>query len=175
MRSTLQELSVVDALEHNLLRGAGRWVADLTEFFRDYRISDTVFALYARGKTRSSGFIISRFFSSTVLPNYSVALFCVDATTGTFNTDSLRKRIDVVAKVSREDDLRWAWLVVILAGNIQPSIVSFVSRYDKKEVGLGVGSTSTKQIVLSDSQIGRSIEKHLKLSKALGDEDSWKH
>lgn len=164
----------IDKLEHNLIRGAARWIADLTEFFRDYRIGDTVFALYARGRTRSSGFLISRFFSWTVLPNYTVALFCLNATGGNLNLEALRKQIDLVTKTSDEEDLRWAWLVVLSTGNIQPSMVSYVSRYDKKELGLAVASTSSKQIVFSNNQIGRTIGKHLKLHKALGETAAWR-
>jgi hypothetical protein len=150
-------------------------MADLTEFFRDYRAGDTVFDLYARGRTRSSGFLISRFFAWTVLPNYSVALFCVDEAEGSLGQETLRNRIEIVTRITKDDDLHWAWLIILSAKNIQPTTVSFVSRYDKAELGLAVASTASKQIVLSNNQIGKSIEKHFRLSKALRAGETWKN
>jgi hypothetical protein len=86
----------------------------------------------------------------------------------------LRNRVDVVTRISKDEDLQWAWLILFSKKNIQPSIVSFVSRYDKRELGLAVASTAAKQIVLSNNQIGKSIEKHLRLSRALRGEKSGK-
>jgi hypothetical protein len=174
MQSLQENSSPVDNLERGLMRGGARWIADLTEFFRDHRIGDTVFDLYARGRTRNTGFLISRFFAWTVLPNYSVALFCVDEAKGDLGTEKLRSRIDLVTKFSKNEDLQWAWLILFSSKNIQPSVVSFVSRYDKRELGLAVASTGSKQIVLSNNQVGKSIEKYLRLSKFLGVRDLWK-
>jgi len=175
MKSSQENASSVDALERGLIKGGARWVADLNEFFRDHRISDTVFDLYARGRTRNSGFLISRFFAWTVLPNYSVALFCVDEANSDLGMEKLRNRIDLVTKVSKNEDLQWAWLILFSGKNIQPSVVSFVSRYDKRELGLAVASIASKQIVLSSNQVGRSIEKYLRLSRVLGVRKLWKN
>jgi hypothetical protein len=174
MQSFQENLSPVDTLERGLMRGGARWIADLTEFFRDHRIGDTVFDLYARGRTRNSGFLISRFFAWTVLPNYSVALFCADEANGDLGMERLRNRVDLITKFSKNEDLQWTWLILFSRKNIQPSVVSFVSRYDKKELGLAVASTTSKQIVLSNNQVGRSIEKYLRLSKVLGVRKLWK-
>ena len=151
-----------------MIHGGSRWIADLTEFFREYRIDDTTFALYAKGKTRSSGFFLSRFAAWTILPNYMVGLFCVNEGDNTLSTERVRKRMDLVAKISEREDFHWAWLILISDVNIPPGVLSYVSRYDKKELGVGVGSTSSGQIVLSNNQIGRSIGKQLGLNKALG-------
>jgi hypothetical protein len=175
MGSLQEDASPVDALEHGLIRGGARWMADLTEFFRDHHFGDTLFALYARGRTRGSGFLISRFFAWTVLPNYSVGLFCADESDGNLGLETLRNRIDLVTRISKDEELHWAWLIILSGKNIQPSIVSFVSRYDKRELGLAVASTASKQIVLSNNQVGKSIEKHLRLSRALGVGKAWKN
>jgi len=175
MKPLQENASPVDALERGLIKGGARWIADLTEFFRDYRIGDTVFDLYSRGRTRNSGFLISRFFAWTVLPNYSVALFCVDEANSDLGMERLRNRMDLVTNVSKDKDLQWAWLILFSDKNIQPSVVSFVSRYEKRELGVSVASTASKQIVLSNNQIGRSIEKYLRLSKVLGVKKLWKN
>ncbi len=168
MRGPQEESSPVDALERGLIHGGARWIADLTEFFRDYRVGDTTFALYARGKTRGSGFLLSRFFAWTVLPNYSVALFCVDEADGSLSLETLRNRMDLVTRFTKDQGLQWAWLIIFSGKDLQPAIVSFVSRYDRRELGLAVASTASKQIVLSNNQVGKSIAKHLRLDKAMG-------
>jgi hypothetical protein len=164
----VSSLTPVDRLERGLIHGGSRWIADLTEFFRDYRVDDTTFALYAKGKTRSSGFFLSRFAAWTILPNYTVGLFSVNEGDGVLSTEKLRKRMDLVNKISEREGLHWAWLVLLSDRNVAPAVLSYVSRYDKKELGVAVGSTSSGQIVLSDNQIGKSIGKQLGLNKALG-------
>jgi len=163
----------VDAFESNLLHGASRLIADLSEFFRDYKVDDTTFAIYAKGNTRNKGLFLSRFFAWTVLPNYPVSLFCVDEGKSLLSTEKLRMRMDTVTKVTDRDELKWAWLVVLSNRALSPQIVSFVSRYDRKELGLAVASTTSRQIVLSNNQVGRSIGKQLKLRKALGSNRRW--
>jgi hypothetical protein len=172
--SSLEDSLSIDTLERGLIRGRAKWVADLTEFFRDYRMGDTIFSLYAIGRTRNSGFLISRFFAWTVLPNYSVSLFCVDEGNSILSVETVRNRINQVTRISQDKELQWAWLILFSDRNIPPSIVSHVSRYDKRELGIGVASTVSKQVVLSNNQIGKSIEKHLGLGKALGAERNWK-
>jgi len=139
----------------------------LTEFFRNYRVDDTTFALYAKGKTRSSGFFLSKFVAWTVLPNYKVGLFCVDEADNSLSTERLRKRMELVNRISEREEYHWAWLIVFSGRNINPGVVSFVSQYDKKELGLGVASTSSGQIVLSNNQVGKTIMKQLGLNRAL--------
>jgi hypothetical protein len=159
--------SPVDLFERGLIHGGSRWIADLTEFFRNYRVDDTSFALYAKGKTRSSGFLLSRFMAWTILPNYAVGLFCANEADSPLTSERLRKLMGAVTKVSEHEEFHWAWLIVFSDKNIGSGLVSFVSRYDKKELGLAIASTSSRQIVLSDNQVGKAIGKQLGLSKAL--------
>lgn len=160
--------SPVDRLERGLLHGGSRWIADLTEFFREYRVDDTTFALYAKGKTRSSGFLLSRFAAWTILPNYTVGLFCVNEGDAVLSTERIRRRMDLVTKISEREGFHWAWLIILSDRNVSPGVQSYVSHYDKKELGVGVGSTSSGQMVLSNNQIGKSIGGQLRLNKALG-------
>ncbi len=168
--------SFVDALERDLIGGSGRWIADLNEFFRSYPVSDTTFDLYVRGRTRSRGLFLSRFFASTALPDYSVALFCVYETHhGGLTVDKLRKRMDAVLSRIREDNLHWAWLIVFTATDLPFQIASFVSRYDRKELGIAVGSTASEQVVLSNNQLGRSLGQRLGIAKLLKRVKQWKN
>jgi len=160
---------LIDDLERSLIRGRARWVADLNEFFRGYQVKGTEFDLYARGRTRNRGFFLSRFFAWTALPDYSVSLFCAYESSGAHLTvEKLRRRMEAVSHTIREDELKWAWLIVLSNRELSPEVVSFVSRYDRNELGLGVASTKSKQMVFSSNQVGRSIGKHLRLRKLLG-------
>lgn len=150
------------------MRGQARWVADLNEFFRGYRLRDTEFDLYARGRTRNRGFFLSRFFAWTALPDYSVSLFCTYESKGAHLTvETLRRKMDAVFQAIREDELQWAWLIVFSDTELTPHVISFVSRYERRELGLGIASTESGQMVFSNNQIGRSIGKHLKLRKLI--------
>jgi len=175
LKSSTTNESPVDLFESKLIRGSTRLIADLTEFFRDYRVDETTFTIYAKGATRNKGFLLSRFLAWTVLPNYSVSLFCVDEGSALLTNEKVRKNVDTVTRITKDEDLKWAWLVFFSDRDLPPPIVSFISRYDKKELGLAAASTSSRQVVLSNNQVGRSIGKQLKLGKAIGSNRTWKN
>lgn len=150
------------------MKGSARWIADLNEFFRNYTLSNVTFDLYARGRTRNRGLFLSRFFAWTTLPDYSVSLFCVDVTeSGRFSVERLRKLIEVALQTVRSKELQWAWLIALSGQELSPQVVSFVSRYDRSELGLAAASILTGELVVSNTHIGRSIRKQLKLGKLL--------
>ncbi len=157
----------IDKFEQGLIRGGSRWIADLTEFFRDYRVDDITFSLYAKGKTRSSGFFLSKLAAWTILPNYKVGLFCVDKADEDLTTERLRKLITLVNRATEREEFHWSWLIVLSNRNISSGMLSFVTQYDKKELGLAVASTSSGQLLLSNNQVGKAIRKQLGLDKAL--------
>lgn len=161
------EVSPIDSLERKLIRGGARWVADLNEFFRDYRIDDATFSLYAKGRTRTQGFLLSRFVAWTVLPNYEVGLFAEDVSSDLLTVDRIRKRIEVVNRLAEKENFHWSWLIFFSDREIPSSVFSFVTRYDKKEIGLGVASSSSGQIVASNNQLGKSIRGQLGLRKTV--------
>lgn len=127
-----------------------------------------MFDLYARGRTRNRGLLLSRFFAWTALPDYSVSLFCLNESKGgNLTTDRLRTSMDAVLYAIREDGLQWAWLIIFSSKELSAQVVSFVTRYDRRELGLALASTSSGQIITSNNQIGRSIANRLKLGRHL--------
>ncbi len=160
--------SAIDLLERGLIGGRARWIADLNEFFRNHRIRETTFDLYARGRTRNKGFLISRFFAWTVLPDYNVTLLSINASRlGSLTSDKLRALMEDALYLVKEHELQWVWLVIVLGQEIPAWAVSFVSRYDRKELGLALASTSSGQVVVSNNQIGQSIGKQLGLKRLI--------
>jgi len=156
-------------LERGLIAGRAKWVADLSEFFKNWRIRETTFDLYARGGTRNRGFLMSRFFAWSALPDYNVALFCIcsDSVHPSLTSERLRKAIDDVIYHLQQAELKWAWLIVFVNSPVPAWAVSLVSRYDRQELGLSLASTTTGQVVVSANQIGRSIRKQLGLNKLM--------
>lgn len=175
MKPSAEHETAVELFESRLIRGGTRLIADLTEFFKDYRVDDTTFRIYAKGATRNKGFLLSRFFAWTALPNYSVSLFCIDEGSALLTSEKVRKCIDAVTRLTKEEDLKWAWLVFFSDRDLPPSIVSFISRYDKRELGLAAASTTSRQVVLSNNQVGRGIGKQLKWRKTAGSSHLWKN
>ncbi len=168
MPPTVETDPLISGLEHDLIGGRARWIADLSEFFRDYKVGDTSFDLFAKGRTRNRGLFLSRFFSWTALPDYAVALFCVDESAGgKLSLEKLRRKMDLVLRMMEEEDFHWSWLIIFSSPELPTPIVSFVSRYDRRELGLAIASTSTGHIVVSNNQIGRSIRKRMGLEKLL--------
>ena len=169
MATVSKKSDTVELLERGLIGGRARWVADLREFFRRFRIGDTTFDLYARGGTRNRGFLMSRFFAWSALPNYDVALLCVssESVRPGLTSEKLRKVIDDVLYLVRKEELKWAWLIVFLNSTVPAWGVSLVSRYDRQELGLSLASTTTGQVVVRANQIGRSIRKQLGLDKLI--------
>ncbi len=140
---------------------------ELNEFFRDYRLMDTTFDLYARGRTRSKGLFLSRFFATTVLPDYSVSLFCLQDDGTGLPSDEIRKKADAVCRIIDKKGLKWAWLIFLTANKLSGPVVSFVQRYDKRELGLAAGSVSSGQVVFSNNQLGRSLRNRIGLKKLI--------
>ncbi len=160
--------STVDLLERGLIGGRARWIADLNEFFRNHRIRETTFDLYARGRTRNKGFFMSRFFAWTVLPDYNVSLLCIDANRlGSLTSEKLRGLMDDALYLVKQQELQWLWLIVLLNQELPAWAVSFVSRYDRNELGLALASTSSGQVAVSRNQIGQSIAKQLGLKRLM--------
>lgn len=162
-------VGAVSLLERDLIGGRARWMADLTEFFRNHRIGDTLFDLYAKGRTRNRGLFISRFFAWTALPDYGVSLLCIDvARIGGLNSEKLRKTMDDALHLAKEDDLKWIWLVILFPRELPGWAVSFVERYDRKELGMAIASLFSGQVVVSNNQVGKSIGRQLGLGKMVG-------
>jgi len=160
--------SLIDSFERGLINGRARWVADLSEFIRRFRIRETTSDLYAKGRTRNRGMLISRFFAWSVLPDYNVALLCVNGGRGgAFSMDRMRSlTADALSFVER-DGLQWVWLVILLTGPLPSAVVAFVERYERKELGVAVASVTTGQTSTSSNKIGTSIPGHLGLGKLI--------
>lgn len=157
---------ILDELEKQLLGGRARWIADLNESFRDYHIKDHTFPLYVRGSTRARGFMLSRFFSYLVMPNYHVAFIVYP-----FSNSSRTSRasalhvIESVRGEIMEQDLRWAWLLLLADVEPSKSLVNLVQRFDLNELGVALLDCQNWKLHYSNNHIGRSFVRQIAIHK----------
>lgn len=141
-------------LEDNLMTGGGRWVADFTESFWELPVGDTAFDMLILGHTRPRGFLLSRFFSWLVLPNYPAACFA-------YSDDPDLKRLSpslkAIAEYRAKEEMPWAWLVIVNEGAFSRRAKALVERNDTKEIGIALVDLASQEITASKSYIGRRM------------------
>jgi hypothetical protein len=140
------------AVERNLMFGAGRWVAEFNEAFRNFPVGNNTFDLYVRGGTRPKGFLLSRLFAYFSLPSYNVALFAKHVPHDEFNLKDLSK---AVMNRAAEKNIRWTWLVLIRGGSFTDKLVKAVDGFDKPELGISLVNLTEQDVDTSSNILGR--------------------
>jgi hypothetical protein len=139
-------------LERNLIVGAGRWVAEFNEAFRNFPVANHTFDLYVRGGTRPKGLLLSRLFAYFSLPSYNVALFAMHVPEDGFNLEDLRKAV-----MSRAEDrnIKWTWLVLIRSGKFPDGLVKTVDGFDEQGLGISLVNLADQDVDTSSNILGR--------------------
>ena len=161
-------LDFVGGLERELQRGRARWVADLNETFRDYQISGEVFPLLARGGTRPKGFLLSRFFAYTVMPNYNTC-FYTQWIDGSRPREQVMRLLRVVETQREQNDIKWSWLLLLSDEPATDSVNKIISDFRNRDVGLGYVNIINGEMTVSPNQLGRSMANHMKLNRLTSD------
>jgi hypothetical protein len=166
--------NAVAVLERDILAGRLRWIADLNETFRNRYVEGQIFELFARGQTRSKGFLLSQFFAWTVLPNYKVSLFAkVIRDQANFLRGSLIELIRLITKNMERNGLKWAWLVLLFEGDPPSRISTLIEEYNKNEIGIASVDTYSGGVLTSNNLLGKALVKYMKLNKLVSEvEDS---
>ena len=150
-------------IEKSLMVGRGRWIADFTESFRDFRTNDVTFNAFVRGNTRMKGFLLSRVFSATVNPNYSVACFMISTeTVRDFDRKFLSRLLQAVRSCMKETEMRWAWLL-ILSVKSTDALRKLVESLKDQFIGVALIDVNSGSIVNSDSYIGKQAKRFIKI------------
>ena len=139
-------------VERNLMLGAGRWVAEFNEAFRDFPVGNHTFDLYVRGGTRPKGFLLSRLFAYFSLPSYNVGFFVKHVPEDGFNMKDLRK---AVTDRAAEKNVRWTWLVLIRLGSFTDRLVETVDGFDRPELGISLVNLTEHDVDTSSNILGR--------------------
>ena len=139
-------------IEHNLMLGAGRWIAEFNESFRDFPVGRHSFDLYARGGTRPKGLLLSRLFAYFSLPNYNVAFYVKHVSEDNFSLGELRKAVeDRAAKLN----VKWTWLVLVRDGKFPEKLVKQVDSFSKPELAVTLVNLDEQDIDTSSNMLGR--------------------
>lgn len=146
-----------------MMTGRARWVADFNESFRDYHVGDVTFDLFISGNTRVKGFVISRFFSFFLNPNYEVGFFAISLDPDDkLSSRWLRKRILAVKSVMSKSEMKWAWLTII-GQSTSESATRCIKEATDPSVGVAYIDITSRQTISADTYLGRQLKKNVRL------------
>jgi hypothetical protein len=165
---------LVGGLERELQGGRARWLADLSETFRDYQVSGEVFPLLARGGTRPKGFLLSRFLAYTVMPNYNVCMYAqwIDVSRA---KEHVMRLLRIVETQRDQKDIKWSWLLLLSNEPAPDSVSRLISQFGNRDIGLGYVDISTGEMSTSPNQLGRSMANQMRLNHLVRDLLRRKH
>ena len=150
-------------IEKSLMAGSGRWIADFTESFRNFRANDVTFDAFVRGNTRMKGFLLSRVFSATINPNYSVGCFMISTeTVKNFDRKFLAKVMGAVRSFIKESEMKWAWLIILSTKSTE-GLKKSVESIKDQFVGVALIDVDSRSMVNSDSYIGKQAKRFIKI------------
>lgn len=148
-------------LERDLMKGKARWLANFIESFENYRVNDVTFDIFIRGNTRVKGFLLSRFFSYILNPNYEVGCY-IYAPERRLNR-SIARKILLTAKGSMDvNEMRWIWLIMI-ADQIESEAKDYVEKVSDQGLAVVAVETDTGMITNSRNFLGRQARKFVKV------------
>lgn len=155
--------------EREIQRGRAYWIADLNETFRSYQISGDNFPIMARGSTRPKGFLLSRFVSVTLMPNYSVALYAHEINDSESAKSQVMRLVRIIETLRDEKNIKWSWLLLFSDEEPPSSVVHAIESFGNKDIGVGCINARTGQLVTSQNQLGRSLGRQMRLNQLIRD------
>ena len=160
---------ILDSLEKELPKRA-HWVADLTETLRNHQIAGTSFPLIGRGGTRPKGFLLSRFFAVTMMPNYSVCMYVDMLDSAERNSKNRMLRdVRVIETQADRKNIKWSWLLMLGEDEPDTSVVRFIEEFGNEGVGVGYLNIVNGSIITSSNQLGKSMKAQMRLGRLIAD------
>ena len=158
----------VDGLERELQRGRAQWVTDLNESFRDYQISGEAFPLLARGASRPKGFLLSRFLSYMVMPNYHACMYTqwLDASRP---KEHVMRLLRIIETQRDQKDIKWSWLLLMGDEPAPDSANKLITQFGNRDIGLGYVNIVNGEMITSPNQLGRSMTNQMRLGRLVSD------
>ncbi len=142
--------------------GGGRWIADFTESFWDFRVGNTNFDMVILGNTRPRGFLLSRFFAWLTLPAYRVACFV-------YSEDQQLKHLGTLIKSIKdfmeEQEMTWSWLVLTREGSFTRKATAGIQKNNSHEIGIALVDLEANEMITNDSVIGRRMRRFVRTFK----------
>jgi hypothetical protein len=148
-------------LERELMKGKARWLANFNESFENYRVNDVTFDIFIHGNTRVKGFLLSRFFSYMLNPNYEVGCYLYSSERRL--NRSLARKVVLTTKGSMDaNQMKWSWLIMI-ANQIDNDARDLVEKISDQELAVVAVETDTGTITNSKNFLGRQARKFVKV------------
>jgi hypothetical protein len=153
--------ALLSKLEKELLKGKARWLANFNESFENYRVNDVTFDIFIQGNTRVKGFLLSRFFSYILLPNYVVGCYMYSSERRL--NRSIARKILLAAKSSMEkNEMKWIWLILI-CDQIDSEARDYVEKVSDQGLAVVAVETDSRMITSSKNFLGRQARKFFKV------------
>jgi hypothetical protein len=166
--SNVPSSAFITGLERELQRGRAQWVADLNESFRDYQISGQVFPLLARGGSRPKGFLLSRFLSYMVMPNYNACMY-TQWLEASHAKEHVMRLLRIIETQRDQKDIKWSWLLLLGDEPIPDAANRLIGQFGNRDIGLAYLNTLTGEIVTSPNQLGRSMANQMRMTRLVSD------
>jgi hypothetical protein len=161
--SITRELDFLEKLEHELIEGKARWLAEFNESFRNVRLLHLDFDMVVEGSTRGkSGYLFSAILSRTMLPAYAASCF-VKTLRGdnSFDAPELDKYVSGLQQYVRDKEAKWSFLIVVHSGNAPRALRERIQSLNSEAIGVALVDVTTMEILHNSSLIGRSAERIL--------------
>lgn len=159
---------LLTGLEREIQRGRAVWVAELNETFRDYQLSGEIFPLFARGGTRPKGFLLSRMFAYTIMPNYNVCMY-VNWVDRSDSKAQVMRLLRIVETQRDQKNIKWSWLLLLGDDSAPSSVSRMIDEFGNRDIGIGYVNVLSGEIIVSPNQLGRSMVNQMRLNRLIHD------
>lgn len=155
------ELDFLGKLEHELMEGNGRWIAEFNESFRNVRVKGKAFDMFIRGSTRGrSGYFFSALLSKTMLPAYAASCFVrVVNRNQPLSIEELDNCIDVIHRYVKDNEARWSLLILVYSVKPPEAIKQKVQNLNDEVVGVALIDLQSMQTYNDQSFIGKAANR----------------
>lgn len=153
---------ITELVEERLARGKLRWMANFKEIRKDFKIGEFTIPIYATGSLEEKGFILSRIFSYFVTPKYKIHFLFYSSPE--IDTKLLRKLIVLSKEKFTPDD--WIFIGLVQSKPIDKTLKETIENIADDRVGCYAYSLASKSEVSSKNVLGKTLQKHLKLTEA---------
>jgi hypothetical protein len=151
---------LAERLEKELLKGKARWLANFNESFENYRVNDVIYHAFIRGNTRVKGFLLSRFFSYILLPNYEVGCYLYSSETRL--NRSVARKIVLTTKGSMDaNQMKWSWLIMT-ANRVDDEAKGLIEKISDQDLAVVAVEADTGTITSSNNFLGRQARKFVR-------------
>ncbi len=150
-------------LEHELIEGRARWLAEFNESFRNVILLQLEFDMVVRGSTRGkSGYMFSAILSRTMLPAYAASCF-VKILRGreTFGASDLERYLAGLRRYVKDKEAKWAFFILVHSGQASRPLIEKILSLNDQEIGVALVNVATMEISNNTSLIGKSAKRIL--------------